>query len=92
MITKYTYILPFVLYFVFLHYVQSQSINNNIFMRLYVKKSNSKFRKLYIAPIVASISQTKDNINLFLLNTNTEYSKLSEEDKFIIETILGFMF
>ena len=94
------YTLNTILLCVFLYYSQSQSsqmhhnsqILNHFFIRWYAVNSNPKIRKSYIKPVIKAITNTNENIKIFLINTSGEYTKISEEDRFFIETMLSLMF
>jgi len=57
----------------------------NIF-KIYIKTKKAT------KPINKLIKKTKNKLTVFVIETNTNYLKYSDEDRYILETIMGLLF
>jgi hypothetical protein len=88
------------LFFAFLPFVsfllQAEPINlprfRNDMLRIYVFASPRPIRKNIIKKIGFFFNKSSTTVNLYLLDINSKYYSLSDDDRTIIETMVSLMY
>jgi hypothetical protein len=66
-------------------------IRNNI-LRIYVVNYTKHVKKGIFNKIYHLLNKTSDTLNIYLMDTNSKYYSLSEEERILLENIITFMF
>jgi hypothetical protein len=69
----------------------SPSMNNPL-VRIYAKYVHSQFRKKHIRPFSRIFQTVNDKFNIFIINANGEFYKLSDDEKELLKTLFELMF
>ena len=65
---------------------------NNPLVRMYAKYMHSQFRKKHIRPFSRIFQSVNEKFNVFIINANGEFYKLSEDEKELLKTLFELMF
>lgn len=85
--------LQFFLFFVWILYKNVYSTHltkfkNNI-LRLYIYSTPKQIRKGVLKKMHGFINKTNENVYFLLMDVNSQYYSLSEEDRTLLETIIS---
>jgi hypothetical protein len=79
----------FVYFFTAIRAIHIGKVRNNI-LRIYILSSPKPIRKGIFRKIKNWFRVGKEKANIVLMEANSSYYSLSEEDRIIIETIIGY--
>jgi len=95
-----------IIYLIFLQYILSLILTNlqlqinaislgkiqNNILRIYVFSSPRNLRRGFLKNIQNTVHTTYQNVNIIIMDLNSKYYCLSDDDRTIIETIISLTF
>lgn len=86
------YILLSLFFFIYANPIPPLPKLRNNMLRVYVFVSPRPLRKGVAKKIYMLLNKTSDTVNYQIMDANSKYYSLSEEDRLIIETIISLLY
>jgi hypothetical protein len=86
------YILLSLFFFIYANPIPHLPKLRNDMLRVYVFVSPRPLRKGIVKKMYMLLNKTTDNVNCQLMDVNSKYYSLSEEDRLIIESLISLLY